>query len=458
MDIGTILYRFGLVLFLLAMNGFFVAIEFAVVTARRARIEQLAAEGNRAAAIVRPWLDDPDHLIAASQLGITVASLALGYLGEAAVAAVIEPVLHNLLGERAIVGVARSLPFLISLVVVTSFHVVLGEQAPKSAALRFPESLLLVASRPMHLFTTIFQPFITLLDRAAEFVLRLVGIQPVAGHHAIFTVDEIKRILSESQKGGVLDAGEREMLHNIFDFGETVARQVMTPRTEIVAVPAGATLDDLLVLAVETPHTKFPVYEGDLDHVIGIIHVKDLIAVLQRPAETRTGTVAADVTRDVLIVPETVGVEELLQTFRMHRTHLAILIDEFGGTAGLVTLEDLLEEIVGDVQDQFEEEEPDVRPLPDGCYLVSGLIPIEDFNAEFHTSVEDPNYDTIAGYLLGSLGRMAQVGDVVVIPAGTLRVEALDGLRIDRIRFCPGDLPGASEAAPTTASADRELD
>lgn len=457
MDIGIILSRFGLVALLLATNGFFVAVEFAVVAARRTRIDQLVTEGNRAAAIVRPWLDDPDRLIAASQLGITVASLALGYLGQAAMAALVEPLLYNFLGEAAIRGVARSLPFLISLVVVTSFHVVLGEQAPKSAAIRFPESLLLVAARPMQLFTVIFQPFVALLDRAAEAVLRLVGIRPVAGHRAVFTVDELKRILSESHAGGILDAGEREMLHNIFDFGETIARQVMTPRTEIVAVAADAPLDELLTLVVATPHTKFPVYESDLDHVIGMIHVKDLIAILQKPEEERRATTAQDIMRDVLIVPETVGVEELLQTFRTHRTHMAILMDEFGGTAGLVTLEDLLEEIVGDVQDQFEVEEPDVRRLPDGCSLVSGLIPIEDFNAEFATSVEDPNYDTIAGYMLGALGRMAQVGDTVVIPEGTLRVEALDGLRIDRIRFCPNGAPGSVEAA-ATADADREPD
>ncbi|HYN88019.1 MAG TPA: hemolysin family protein [Ardenticatenaceae bacterium] len=449
MDTATILYRFGLVLLLLLMNGFFVAVEFAVVAARRSRIDQLVEEGNGAARIVRRWMDNPDRLIAAAQLGITVASLALGYIGESAVAAVIEPLLHRYVGEDAIGGVARSLPFLLSLVVVTSFHVVLGEQAPKSAAIRYPERILLPSARPMQLFTVVFRPFVVVLDRVSQRVLGLVGIEQTSGHHAVLTIDELRHIVSESQQGGVLDAGEREMLHNIFDFGETVARQVMTPRTEIVAVSSETPLDDLLGLVVETGYTKFPVYDGDLDHVVGIIHVKDLIAALQKPEQERQ-SLAGDLMREALNVPETIGVEELLQTFRVHRTHLAILLDEFGGTSGLVTLEDLLEEIVGDVQDQFEEQEPQISELPGGAYLVSGLVPIEDFNAEFHTRLDDPDYDTIAGYLLGQLGRLARVGDEVTMPGGTLRVEALDGRRIDRIVFAPG--PASADGDGGTAS------
>jgi len=238
-------------------------------------------------------------------------------------------------------------------------------------------------------------------------------------------------LVEASHEGGVLAADEREMLHAIFDFGQLAARQVMVPRTEMVCLPATASLDEVAQLAAEHALTKFPIYEGDLDHILGIVHIKDLVRVMYTKSEKATSV--RGIMRSALFLPENVRIDDLLIQFRRRRQHIAILLDEYGGTAGLVTLEDLLEEIVGDVQDAFDREEPEIQRLPDGSVLLSGLVQIEEVNEEFGLDLSDPHYDTIAGYVLGRLGRLARVGDAVKAGGIRLRVEALDGLRIARL-------------------------
>jgi len=426
---STVWLRFAVVAFLIVMNGFFVAVEFSVVAVQRARIRQRAQDGDVRAQIVGEWVDDPDYLIAGAQLGITIASLALGAIGERAVSEVIEPWLHRL-PYVFTSAFATSLPLLISLTIITTLHVVLGEQVPKSATIRYPEKFILVAARPMAWFLRLFHPFISLLDLLAVGVLRLFGIRPVVAHNAIFSVEDLKQIVLQSQRDGVLDDQERQMLHAIFDLRKMLARQVMVPRTEMICVENDATTDTLLELAVEHPYTKFPVYHGDLDHIIGIVHTKDLLKAMR---EGRNDLHAEDLMRPALLIPETVRVDDLLAEFRRHHVHSAVLIDEFGGTAGFVTLEDLLEEIVGDVQGEFDEGEPEYRRLADGTIVLSGLMTIDEFNELFHHHLRDPNYDTMAGFILGRLGRMAQPGDMVEVDGIRLTVEAMDGRRIDRI-------------------------
>lgn len=432
-----LLGNFTLILALVALNGFFVSVEFAAVAARRARIERLADDGDAAARIVQGWLERPaarDRLIAAAQLGITIVSLALGAVGENTFEALLAPYFHpEALPARwqGLAAVVEALPLVIALVIVTSLHVVLGEQVPKVAALHDPERIAVLGARPMQGFARVFKWFIDLLDWATRHVLRLVGLQMVGEHTVLYSIEEIKRILDESEESGVIQSPEHEMLHAIFDLEALQVGQVMVPRTEITAIAADAPLSDLVDVATETNFTKFPVYDDTLDHVTGIVHVKDLVRLLSQPAPLDRPV--GDLAREALYVPETVTVNALLHKFRTHRQHIAIVMDEYGGTAGLVTLEDLLEEIVGEVSDPFDASTPEIQPLSDGTWSVDGLALIDEVNAALGLYLRDEHYDTIAGYVLGRLDRIPAVGDVVEGEGARLRVEAMDGLRIARL-------------------------
>jgi len=454
-DIGTVLAKFIGVAALIGLNGFFVAVEFSLVTSRPSRIERLAAEGNASARIVQRWLatkESRDRLIAAAQVGITIASLALGYLGENAIADVIEPLTRNLSlqAQGALANALRLLPLALSLTVVTGLHVILGEQVPKVASLRDPERTTLIAARPMQFFNRLFRPFIWLLDRLARAVLRWLGLADTAVSPGLYTVEELKDIVEQSSATGVIEAEEREMIQAVFDFGDTLARQVMVPRTEMIAVDADAPFSEVVQLAQEYPLTKFPVYEGDPDNIIGIVHVRDILRALAQGKGGRKETSVRGIMREALFMPESIRVNDLLAEFRARRQHIAILLDEYGGTAGLVTLEDLLEEIVGEVRNPFEQGEPEIQRLPDGSALVNGLTPIEEINDAFDLDLHDPNYDTIAGFVLGKLGRMAQVGDEVEADGVRLRVEALDGLRIARLSLFPAQADRQAGARRST--------
>ncbi len=426
-----------LIFILVALNGFFVSVEFAAVSSRRSRIDLLSESEGGAARIVKTWLDNPasrDHLLAATQIGITVVSLALGAVGENTFAAILDPVFKNFHLSNAyafLEPVLVALPLILSLIIVTSIHVVLGEQVPKVASLHNPEQVALFAARPMWLFTSIFKWFIDSLDWATRQVLHLVGLQMVGGHGLMYTVDELRHIINESEEGGVIEPPEREMLDAIFDLGELMVRQVMVPRTEIVAVEADTPLEEIIKLVNQSTYTKFPVYEDNLDQILGIVHVKDLLQAMQSP-DCHDCTARA-LAREAIFVPENLQVDVLLQRFRAAHQHVAIILDEYGGTAGLVTLEDLLEEIVGEVSDPFDVFTPEIQALPDGSYLIDGLTLIEEVNQQLGLDLQDPNYDTIAGYVLGKLGRIPHPKDAIESDGVRIQVEAMDGLRIDRL-------------------------
>jgi len=436
MTLGQIL----LILILISLNGFFVGVEFAVVTARRTRLEVLSDANSPAARRVAQWLENDasrDRLIAAAQLGVTLVSLALGAAGENAFEAWLAPFFHNLLLPaqlRFLQGVIPVLPLVLSLVVITSLHVVLGEQVPKVAVIRNPERFALFASGPMHVFTVAFRGFIDLLDWATRSILRLIGMpQDGHAHAAVSSLEELRQIVSSPEVEKIVEPPEREMLSAVIDFSGLLVRQVMIPRTEIVAAEANTPLSEVIRLAVQEGVTKIPVYEENLDQVTGVIHLRDLMARWLQD-ELRSG-VARDLVREVLFIPDSLPVNDLLVQFRQGRQHIAIVLDEYGGTAGLVTLEDLLEEIVGVVQDPFDRELPEIQPQPDGSALLDGLMLIEEVNATFGLHLEDPNYDTIAGYILGKLGHIPQPGEVVEVPEENvrLRVESMDRLRIARV-------------------------
>lgn len=436
-----IIWNILAILVLIALNGFFVGVEFAAVASRRTRLEMLSDVEGGAARLVHNWLDNPsarDRLIAATQLGITMVSLALGAVGENTFAALLDPYFRDLqmpIWLQFARGIIPALPLVISLVVVTSFHVVLGEQVPKVAVLRAPERFALWAAPVMRVFSAVFVWFINVLDWATRLVLRLVGLPATSPHSSVYSIEEIKQIVAGPEVEGMIEPPEREMLSAIFDFGEMVVRQVAIPRTEVIAVEADTTLPDLITLATHTTVTKLPVYEDDLDHVLGILHIRDLLTALQDPA--RKDTTARSLARETIFVPETIPVNDLLVEFRTHRQHVAIVLDEFGGTAGLVTLEDLLEEIIGEVRDPFDVNPPPIQTLPDGSALLDGLTLIEEVNDTFGLHLFDPNYDTIAGFVLGKLGRIPAVGDVVESPEEGVRlqVESMDGMRIAQLKM-----------------------
>lgn len=420
------------VVVLVLLNGFFVAAEFSLVSVRQTRIQELVDSGNTRAETVQTALKNPDRVIAATQLGITLASLGLGWIGEPALSHLIEPVLE-LVPAQLRFGLSHGFAAGLSFAIITFLHVVVGELAPKSIALQNPESASLVVAGPTLWSERLFKPFIWALNGTGNALLRLVGVEPASGHQLVHSVEELKMLVTASTEGGVVAQQESELLHAIFDFGDLLVRHVMIPRTEITAVEADLPLDEILPLITESTYTKIPIYDDDLDNIVGIMHVKDLLrTMLESGWEKST---VRDLVREPLYVPETLPVSALLHEMRGNRQHIAIVLDEFGGTAGLVTLEDLLEEIVGEVSDPFDKFIPEIQRLPDGSYLIDGLCLMEDVNNSLDLNLQDPAYDTIAGYTLGKLGRIPKVNDKVEDDQVIIQVEAMDGMRIDRLKL-----------------------
>jgi len=443
---GEIVAQLLLVAILITFNAFFVLIEFAAIVSRRSRVDQLAAEGGYGARILQRWLSDAkgrERLVAVSQLGITVVSLALGNQGELTFELIIGSLFKGIVVPPELAGIMQALPLVVSLLIISSFHVIFGEQVPKVAALRDPERIATFLAPPMRLFEWLTTPLVWLLDRIASWVLKRFGLTAEGAHSTVYTADEIKQIVRESGESGVLGESESELITAVFDIRDLVTRQVMIPRTEIKMIDVEGRFGDLIKLATESPHTRFPVYEIDADHIIGVLYVKDMIRALSNPREQRT---IRSLTREVLLVPENLPVEELLARFRTRRQQIAIVLDEFGGTAGLVTLEDIIEELVGELADQFETARPDAQHLKDGTTSISGLMNITDFNESFNFHLVDGNYDTLGGYIMGKLERIPIVGDKIALDGGaTLRVEAMDGMRVDRLSLVPATRPKAEQ-------------
>lgn len=424
------------VLLLVAANGFFVASEFALVTVRRSRVEQLLAEGRAGAAALKRATHHLDAYIAATQLGITMASLALGWVGEPALAHLLEPLFH-LIPPLATVG-THAVSAALSFATITALHIVLGELAPKSLALQRAEATALAVVLPLEGFYRVFRPAVVLLNAAGNLVVRAVGLQPATGEESVHSPEELKLLVATSRRAGLLAEQEQQMLNRVFDFAEIAAHEVMVPRTEMVCVPVEASLPEVVRIATEHGYSRFPVYEGDLDHIVGVVHIRDLLRATQgdrRRFDLRR------VMRDPIVMPDVVKVDLLLNEMKRRKTRLVILIDEFGGTAGLVTMEGLLERIVGDVGDEFKAPEPEISELEDGSTLIAGLTLIDEVNQRLGLNIDNSYYDTIGGYVFGAIGRRPEVGDEVHVDGRVLRVESLDGLRIAMVRLLPAVSP-----------------
>jgi len=426
---GEIAWRLTAVLALVFANGFFVAAEFALVTVRKTRIDQLIAEGSSLARPVRRAITDPESYIAATQLAITMTSLGLGWIGEPAVSSMIQPAL-GLLPVPLREATSHTIAVAVGFAFITALHIVLGELAPKTVALQHAERTALIVGRPTELFMRVFWPFITMLNSTGRAVVRMLGLKPPSGSSLVHSEEELKMLVTASQEAGVIEEEEEQMLHRVFGFGDLTAGQVMLPRTEMMALPARVSRKDLLERLSRATQLVIPVYGAHLDDILGLVRMRDLLGVLAGPAESLDLT---PMLHEPLTVPETLKADDLLTDMRKRRTPLAIVIDEYGGTAGLVTFERLMERIVGEIGSADGSGTSAITVLTDGSALIDGLALTTDVNVQFGLKIDEDLYDTIGGYVLGRLGRRPRLGDAVEVGGRKIRVEALDGLRVARV-------------------------
>jgi CBS domain containing-hemolysin-like protein len=437
------LLKLGAVFGLVLLNGFFVAAEFALVSVRPTRIDQLAQQGHPMARLVKRAMADPNRFISAAQVGITMASLGLGWIAEPALAQLLVPLFDSWLGHGARVS-AHLVAGVLAYFIITVMHIVLGEQVPKMIAIQRSEATILATAAPIAWLAIPFRPIIALLYWLTDLVLRPLGLSWQGEHHLVYTEDELKMLVTASQQKGFLEPSEQELITRVFSFHDIHADEVMVPRTEMVAIPATATLKEVTEIVAQHGHARYPVYGEDLDDIIGIFHAKDLYKLLALGQEARFNL--RRMVRPPLVIARSMPLDELLAEMKRKRTHVAIVLDEYGGTAGMVTLEDVLERIIGEVHDEFEHETDDIQFLEDGRVLISGLLSIDEMNEHFKLNLEDPFYNTIGGYVFGQLGRRPEVGDEVRVNGYILRVVAMDGLRIDRLELIPvsDTVPAAS--------------
>src|SRR6476469_1053264 len=395
----TMLVELVAVLLLILLNAFFVAGEYSLVTVRRTRIKELADEGSRTARSVLRITSDPPHFIAAMQLGVTLTSLGIGALGER--------VLSELFDE----WLATVLAVLLAFLVITFLHVVIGELVPKGVALSYTERVALGVSAPVRLFFFVFKPLIWILQRSSELAQRAIGIDPKAMQGDAHSEAELKMLLEVSTERGEIELDEREMLYKVFDFAEKEVADVMVPRPDVSGLSVDLGPEDAMAAMIESPYTRYPVYRESLDDIVGIVHVRDVVAAMHNG--TTEAATLAELARPPYVVPENKDLGALLAEFRKANQHMAVVVDEYGATAGIVTLEDLLEEIVGDIEDEFDLPDESVERLDERRVRISGSFTIDDFNEQFGTELDDEDFHTVAGYVFGHLGRAAEAGDEI---------------------------------------------
>jgi magnesium and cobalt exporter, CNNM family len=439
---------------LLLLNGFFVAVEFALVRSRRTRLEAMVRNGDRLAVFAYRATGNLARVLSASQLGITLTSLGLGWAAESSLGHVVEGWLAAtpLVVEAT---VRTSIAAAIALSAATYMHVVFGELAPRAVALNHPEKLARILAPAILVFAWLTAPFATALNRSAGLVLRLFGQRGDVGEEPVHSPDELRMLVEHSEEGGAIEKQDAELIEGVFEFSEKNAREVMTPRTDVVALDIDAGLDEVLAAATESRFSRYPVFDGTLDNVVGIVLAKDLLPVAR--AEP-SGFELRQIMRDILVVPGSREVEDVLSDFKRRNEHMAVVLDEFGGTAGIVTMEDLLEEIVGEILDEYDEPLTRASITSSGETVVPGETHIADLNEQFGLTVPDDDYTTIGGYVFGALGRLPQLADRVSGGGAWFTVREMDGRRIKSVAMIhhgsreanggPGggsDVPGAGE-------------
>ena len=434
MDIVPILFQLLLVFFLIAMNGFFVAAEFACVKIRPSRLETLIQEGSRQAKYAKKLTDHLDASLSVTQLGITLASLGLGWVGEPAVATLILPITHAI-GLDDVIGHTIALALAFS--IITGLHIVLGELTPKTMAIQNVEKIMLSVALPMLVFHRVMYPFVWLLNHVSNWVAHRMGFHTASEGDDAPPEEEIRLLMEESHRQGLIDDTEVDFVDNVFDFTDLNVREIMTPRTDMVCLYLEDTMDENLHIILEEQLTRYPICHEDKDHIVGFLHVKDLMRVMAEGRKPNLRRLA----RKALIVPESMDVSVLLKTMQKQRSQMAIVVDEYGGTAGMVTIEDIVEEIVGDIQDEFDEERPTAERRGKRIFSVDAKMLLEELEDILEIDIEDEDVDTVGGWLYDQIGQAPRVGQMAASGGNLFYVEEVDGVRITRVLIhCAEDL------------------
>ena len=422
----VMMFNLLIVALLIAFTAFFVASEFAIVKVRSTRIDQLIAEGNQKAIGAKKVISSLDEYLSACQLGITLTSLGLGWLGEPTVEHLLHPILSKISDNELLINF---ISFLIAFMTITFIHVVVGELAPKTFAIQKAETITLLTAKPLIWFYRILYPFIWMLNHSASFIVGLFGLEAVSEHEIAHSEEELRIILSESLKSGEINASEYKYVNKIFEFDERIAKEIMVPRTEIMSVDCNSTLEEMMEVVVQQRYTRYPVVNGDKDNIIGIINMKEVLTEIISNNKQMSESIAPYI-HPVLTVIETIPIHDLLVTLQKKHSPMAILFDEYGGTAGLVTVEDIIEEIVGDIRDEFDEDElPDIRKVKDDHYIFDGKVLIADVNDLLGIDLLEDEVDTIGGYLLTQKYDIQQ-GDQIEEDGYLFTVKESDGQHI----------------------------
>lgn len=440
---GELAWSAALVLFFVLLNAFFVAAEFAIVKVRSTQLDALVEEGNRSAEVARKALKNLDGYLSATQLGITLASIALGMVGEPYVARVIQPLMWKLgvTNDALISSVSIGVGF----AVVTFLHVVLGELTPKSLAIRKSLGTTLAISAPLHFFYVLFKPAIWILNGTANWLLKtLFRMEPASESELAHSEEELRHIVAESQKSKEVTETEKDILLNALALNDRCVRDVMTPRNQVVSLDADDSFEANLKVAVDNKHTRYPLVEGHLDHSVGMIHIKDLIALvgLERPDLRK-------IRRDLPMVPELMPIDKLLRFFLDKHAHFALAVDEYGGAVGVVTLDNVLEEIVGDIQDEFDHETSEIRKVSDDEFVVEGTLNLYELAELGVLQVESEEVTTIGGYVTHLLGHLPKVGEKVLIEDFEVTTTKADQRRVQQLHFKRVGSPETEKASET---------
>jgi putative hemolysin len=411
--------RIALVMLLVLGNAVFVAAEYALVTARRSRLEEQAQRGSRAARVALRLMDEPVRFISTVQVGITVFSIMLGAVGE--------PLLSNYFDP----WLSHTLAFLLSFLLLTYLSVVVGELVPKAIALQKAEALARALAFPLDLLARVAHPLVWVLQQSANAITRLFGVQPAPAGLVAYTREDIRMSVAAAEDVGEFQEAEEEMLYKVFDFASKEAHEVMVPRPQVVAISVELPPEECLAAVIDSPYTRYPAYRGSVDHIVGILHVRDLFSAMNDRGIAQV--LIEDLLRAPYVVPETKDLGALLNDFRREKQHMAIVVDEYGAMEGIVTLEDLLEEIVGEIEDEFDLPDESIERVDEQTIRVHGTFPVDDFNERFHTNLPVEDYHTLAGFVFGLLGRAPEQGDEISHDGLVFRVDEIDGSRIDRL-------------------------
>jgi CBS domain containing-hemolysin-like protein len=422
--------RLLFVVILILLNGFFVASEFALVAIRKTRIDELAKKGKKAAQKAQAALNELDTYISSTQLGITLASLALGWVGEPAISVFLSPALNaiplHFLNPRTESAI-------LAFIIMTFLQIVIGELVPKNISLQRAESTLLKVITPLQLFTTVFKPFISILNKSGELVLKAVGMHSAHSSESTLSEEEVKMVIANSAQKGILEKGEVDMVYKVLQFTDMPIQQIMVPRTEVVAFDSSEKISTLLQKIKKISHSRYPIYEKTIDNIIGFVHIKDLYNLIDTPKEKKS-LEDFSIIRKIIYSIEARPADEVLYEMRKKRIHIGVVMDEYGGTAGIVTLEDIVETIIGDIKDEFEQPGKDIEKQQDGSYIVNGLTAVARVQQKMKLPLKGQGYTTVGGLIYGLLGKAPQKGDKVQIGNVSMEVLDLHGKRINTLR------------------------